>query len=247
MEVAKQTDVGRIRSMNQDQIGVFYNKNESPLLLLCDGMGGHNAGDVASEMAIFQVGVEWEQTEDKSQHEVEQWLIRMITEANRRLVEKSDQYEGLAGMGTTIVAVVIKDSSAIIAHVGDSRAYLFEDHKLQQVTKDHSFVQELLDHNVISKEEAFNHPQKNIVTQTVGVNQEINVEINKIPIVEDDLLLLCSDGLTDMVQDDEIAAILEAHDSVQEISGKLVDAANEAGGKDNISVVLARVEGGDIG
>lgn len=246
MEVAKITDTGKKRDYNQDQAEIFYNQNGQPLLLLCDGMGGHNAGDVASEMALFQVGSSWIETAEMNHAEVGAWLQANIHAANQRVYDKSLQFRDLFGMGTTIVGAVLLSGEAIIAHVGDSRAYLLQDGNLRQITTDHSYVQELVDNQAITAEEAQNHPQKNIVTRSIGIEENVEIDIQRIHVREHDVIILCSDGLSDMLIDEEIARIIAHYPHLEDSAEELVTAANEAGGRDNISVVLARIEGSDM-
>ncbi len=243
MEIASKTDVGVERKQNQDQVGVFYNQDQAAILLLCDGMGGHNAGDVASEMAIYHVGNAWESTENMTDPNIiSEWLTDQIQTANAHIFEKANQYHDLSGMGTTIVAAVPLEDSAqvVLAHVGDSRIYIHQVDELKQITKDHSFVQELLDMDMITKEEAQVHPQKNIVTRAVGIAANVDVDIDVVDFLVDDTLLLCSDGLTDMVEETEALAILTDESlSIEAKADQLVDVANDHGGRDNISVVIA--------
>ncbi len=245
MEIASKTDVGIERKQNQDQVGIFYNQDQMPILLLCDGMGGHNAGDVASEMAIFHVGHAWETTQHMTDVSmIEGWLQDHIQSANARIFENANKYQDLAGMGTTILAAVALEEFAqvILAHVGDSRIYMVQEDQFRQVTKDHSFVQELLDMQMITKEEALTHPQKNIVTRAVGIDAEVVADIDVVDFYAGDTLLMCSDGLTDMVTEDEALAVLQEETSVIEKTESLVAIANEHGGRDNISVLIAHRE-----
>ena len=243
MEIASKTDVGVERKQNQDQVGVFYNQDQAAILLLCDGMGGHNAGDVASEMAIYHVGNAWESTENMTDANIiSEWLTDQIKAANAHIFEKANQYHDLSGMGTTIVAAVPLEDLAqvVLAHVGDSRIYIHQADALKQITKDHSFVQELLDMDMITKEEAQVHPQKNIVTRAVGIAADVDVDINVVDFLVDETLLLCSDGLTDMVEETEALAILsDERLTIEEKADQLIALANDRGGRDNVSVVVA--------
>lgn len=243
MEIASKTDVGVERKQNQDQVGVFYNQDQAAILLLCDGMGGHNAGDVASEMAIYHVGNAWESTENMTDANIiSEWLTDQIQAANDHIFEKANQYHDLSGMGTTIVAAVPLEDLAqvVLAHVGDSRIYIHQADALKQITKDHSFVQELLDMDMITKEEAQVHPQKNIVTRAVGIAADVDVDINVVDFLVDETLLLCSDGLTDMVEETEALAILsDERLTIEEKADQLIAVANDRGGRDNVSVVVA--------
>ena len=243
MEITSKTDVGVERKQNQDQVGVFYNQDQVAILLLCDGMGGHNAGDVASEMAIYHVGHAWESTENMTDaHIISDWLTDQIKAANAHIFEKANQYHDLSGMGTTIVAAVPLEDLAqvVLAHVGDSRIYIHQVDVFKQITKDHSFVQELLDMDMITKEEAEVHPQKNIVTRAVGIAADVEVDIEVVDFLLGETLLLCSDGLTDMVEETEALAILnDASLTIEAKADQLIALANDHGGRDNVSVVVA--------
>lgn len=246
VKIAQITDTGLKRKQNEDQIGVFYNASDQALLLLCDGMGGQNAGDVASEMALYQVGVNWEKTEDMRGESTQNWLTEVFIETNTRILDKSNQYEDLLGMGTTIVALACLGREVIIAHVGDSRAYHIRQGVMTQITKDHSYVQELVDNHIISAEEAKHHPQKNIITQSMGVNPSIEVDLIRLHVSNDDIFVLCSDGLSDMLDDEQILEIICHEPHIDEALTKLVEAANAAGGRDNISIIAAHIEGDDL-
>ncbi|RPA60714.1 Stp1/IreP family PP2C-type Ser/Thr phosphatase [Aerococcus agrisoli] len=244
MEIASKTDVGIERKQNQDQVGIFYNQDQLPILLLCDGMGGHNAGDVASEMAIFHVGHAWEETtgmDDPAM--IQEWIQANVQSANAKIYEKANQYQDLAGMGTTIVAAVALEdlNQVILAHIGDSRIYMVKAGQIQQMTRDHSFVQELVDMAMITKEEAATHPQKNIVTRAVGIDPEVATDVDILDFNPGDILLMCSDGLTDMVAEDQVLAILaREYLGVAEKADTLIAKANENGGRDNVSVLIAQ-------
>lgn len=246
MEFAKQTHVGKIRQSNQDQIGSFENQSSQRLFILCDGMGGHNAGDVASEMALYQVGVNFEKTEKMSLDETKAWLEVNIKAASDRVLEKSQEFEDLEGMGTTLVAAIEVDNNWLFANVGDSRGYLLEENRLKQITKDQSYVQELIDQNLITDEEARHHPQRNIVTQSVGVDKDITIEFVEKKADAEQVLLLCSDGLSDMLTDREIESTMNQTYDLDHLAKNLIEQANEAGGHDNVSVVLARLERRDF-
>lgn len=245
MKIVKQTDTGLKREQNEDQLGVFYNTADQVLLLLCDGMGGQNAGDVASQMALTEVGERWRSTEEMASEEATTWLTQTLELTNQRILEKSNQFDDLLGMGTTIVALADFGAEVVVAHVGDSRAYHLRQGSLAQVTKDHSYVQELVDQEIISPEEAKHHPQKNIITQSMGINPSINVDLIQISVEVGDIFLLCSDGLTDMIEDQDILAVLLAKPNIEEAVKQLIWEANNAGGRDNISIILAQVQEGE--
>lgn len=247
MRVAYQSDTGRQREHNQDYAGYFLNQNQQPLLLVCDGMGGHNAGDVASEMAVSHLGALWEGTAHDSAEQLSAWLLQAIQKVNRLIHQKSGEYAGLEGMGTTLVAAGMVKGEVVTAHVGDSRAYLYRNYQLKQLTEDHSLVNELVKSGEISVEEAKHHPRKNVVTRSVGTRTRIEIDMTAFPIYKGDVLLLCSDGLTNMVEGAYITTVLKEWGGLEEKVARLITAANDAGGHDNISVLLAEIteEGGE--
>ncbi|MCI5775202.1 MAG: Stp1/IreP family PP2C-type Ser/Thr phosphatase [Aerococcus sp.] len=245
MQIAKRTDVGKWRESNQDQADVFTNRSDQVLALLCDGMGGHNAGDVASEMALYQVGVAWQKTDKMTTESVRKWFESTIEAANHRVYDVSTQYQDLAGMGTTIVALALLGDCGIIAHVGDSRLYRLRDGQFEQLMKDHTYVQALVDQGVMTPEEANHSLQKHQITQAIGVDDKVSVALSETELQPQDKYLLCSDGLTDMLADARIQAILEQESTVDSLATELIQQANDAGGQDNITVVVVAMEGSD--
>jgi serine/threonine protein phosphatase PrpC len=226
------TDVGRQRSTNEDSLVV-----SPPFFAVADGMGGAKAGEVASGLAVKV----FEEHED-SQEPAEAQLSGILQEANRRIFELATSDESRRGMGTTLTAAKLDDGNVSLAHVGDSRAYRLRDGALEQITKDHSLVAELERSGQISAEAAEHHPQRSIITRALGPEPDVEVDTYTVPGRPGDVFLLCSDGLTGMVSDDEVATILRNADSLQEAADELVRAANQSGGKDNITVVLFRLE-----
>ena len=199
-------------------------------------MGGHNSGDFASSFAVqtFLHSV----LEDENQNPIK--IIRSaIEEANRKVLEKARTHADMSGMGTPMVLVTVVDDNAYVANVGDSRLYLIED-RITQITKDHSLVQELVRRGLLTKEEAQNHPDKNKITRVIGISPEIEVDFFDIHLKENSTLLLCSDGLSNMVSDEEIWRIANTSRDLREMGMRLVSLANENGGKDNIAVVLVQ-------
>ena len=232
------TDVGQKRQVNQDYVYASEEPvgNLPNLFVVADGMGGHNAGDFASSFAV--------QTlvrtilEDENQNPIK--IIRhAVEEANRKVLEESKLHAEMSGMGTTMVLVTIIDDYAYVANVGDSRLYLIED-QILQITKDHSLVQEMVRRGLITKEEAREHPDKNIITRVLGIGPEIEVDFFDIHLKENSVLLLCSDGLSNMVSDEDIWRIVNTSREMKEAGMRLVSLANENGGKDNIAVVLVK-------
>lgn len=231
------TDVGQKRTMNQD----FVYASEEPvgnlpnLFVVADGMGGHKAGDFASrytvEVILKSVRTNRERNPIK--------IIRMAIEtANAKVLEKAESDENLAGMGTTVVVATVINHYIYVANVGDSRLYLIRD-KIQQITKDHSLVEEMVRIGEINREQARNHPDKNIITRAVGVRNRVSIDFFDMKLEKEDIILMCSDGLSNMIEDEEIEKIIrEGREDLPEIALELVERANRNGGKDNIAVVL---------
>lgn len=232
------TDVGQKRQVNQDYVFASEEPvgNLPNLFVVADGMGGHKAGDFASSFAV-QILLHTI-LEDENQNPIK--IIRnAVEEANRKVLEEAKQHAEMEGMGTTMVLVTIVDDYAYVANVGDSRLYLIED-KILQITKDHSLVEEMVRRGLITKEEAKTHPDKNIITRVLGIGSEVEVDFFDIHLKENSTLLLCSDGLSNMVSDDDIWRIANTSRDLRETGMRLVSLANENGGKDNIAVVLVQ-------
>ena len=242
MKFAIKSDVGQRRKVNEDAAGYFESKNHIPLMMVCDGIGGHNAGEIASAMALMSIGQAWEKTEFNDIEEVYQWLIQKITEANEAIFTRSAQYEDLYGMGTTVVVASIIGNQLMIANVGDSRAYVLRNFQLKQLTEDQSLVNALLKSGEITPEEAENHPNKNIVTQSLGVTSSVEIDFVRMTIKNEDTLILCSDGLSDMLSLEEIRNVMNHYSDIEKQVEKAVEAANEAGGRDNITVAIAKIQ-----
>ena len=238
MKVYSATDVGQKRKMNQDYVFTSEDAvgNLPNLFVVADGMGGHNAGDFASSHAVEILVDEIRKDADYNPVKV---IRHAIETANTEIIEQAQKDEGLRGMGTTMVLVTVVDDYAYVANVGDSRLYLIED-RITQITKDHSLVQELVRRGLLTKEEAQNHPDKNKITRVIGISPEIEVDFFDIHLKENSTLLLCSDGLSNMVSDEEIWRIANTSRDLREMGMRLVSLANENGGKDNIAVVLVQ-------
>lgn len=231
------TDIGRTRSVNQDYVFSSMEPigNFSNLFIVADGMGGHRAGDFASSYSVKKILESVSLSLQKNPKKIFQDAIEY---ANRELIEKAKINPELKGMGTTIVALTIDGQRAYVANVGDSRLYLLEKEKLTQITVDHSLVQEMIKLGELTKESARFHPDKNIITRAVGAGKEILVDFFEFPVTRESILLMCSDGLSNMVGDEELALILKSADTPEKISKKLIEAANRNGGKDNIAVIV---------
>jgi PPM family protein phosphatase len=233
------TDRGRIRSKNEDNGGTFVNKDGHCLAIVADGMGGHLAGEVASGMAISQLQKMWELSEGlRTAEQAEIWLKTNILQLNKLLFDHSIINIECEGMGTTIEAVIATDNFTTIAHVGDSRCYILNDSGFKQLTEDHTLVNELVRTGQISKEDAEHHPRKNVILRALGTEQDIKIDIKTIMFEEGDFLLLCSDGLSNKVTEDEMVQILTNDDSLEEKASTLINLANENGGEDNITLII---------
>jgi serine/threonine protein phosphatase PrpC len=226
------TDVGRVREGNEDAMLI-----QPPLYAVADGMGGHRGGDVAAQLAIATL-------EDLSK-QGKGTLGEQVREANRIVFERAGEDQRLAGMGTTLTATLISSEGAHLAHVGDSRAYLLRAGALRRLTEDHTLVNRMIRAGEITAAEAERHPHRNVLLRSLGTEPEVDVDEDTIALLEGDRLILCSDGLTVMLTEGQIKAILEAAESPQEAADRLVRTANRAGGVDNITVVVLGVEDAD--
>ena len=229
-------DVGRCRSINQDYIFVSEKPigNLPNLFLVADGMGGHKAGDLASEYTVSRI----REAVEKSMRNIPLQILKSAFHyANQRLLEKAQESESYMGMGTTLVAVTVVDNTAYVANVGDSRLYKVGK-DIQQITTDHSLVEEMVRMGEISREQARNHPEKNIITRAIGVSGQAEPDYFDTNLEPGECLLLCSDGLSNMIEDSQIREILERRVDLKSGAQELVDTANRNGGRDNIAVVL---------
>jgi protein phosphatase len=231
------TDTGRQRRENEDSALA-----QAPVFVVADGMGGAQAGEVASRIAVEAFAQEL-----PSSGTPEQRLVARVHEANRRIFDVSRSERERAGMGTTLTAAYLVGSNLTIAHVGDSRAYLFRDGSLKRLTQDHSLVDELVRRGKLTEEQAAEHPQRSIITRALGPEPDVEVDTWTYPVRAGDVLLLCSDGLTSMVSEERLEEILASAETLRGAAQALIDEANAAGGRDNITVVLFRIEEVDGG
>jgi PPM family protein phosphatase len=246
IELQSAVDPGRARSNNEDSVAT---DPEVGLAVLADGMGGYNAGEVASNMATSFIRTElgrWlrEASSQASDAEVRRAMDICVDNANRAIFNAANANPQYAGMGTTLVVAVFRDNRVLLGHVGDSRCYRLRDGRLQQITRDHSLLQEQIDAGLITPEQAAFSANKNLVTRAVGVEDTVLLETHQHDVLTGDLFLLCSDGLSDMLDDDGISQLLQTQADLGSGTRALIDAANDAGGKDNISVILGRASGG---
>jgi PPM family protein phosphatase len=235
-EEAHKTDTGRQRHANEDS---YYAR--APMFAVADGMGGAQAGEVASRIAAgaFERG---QVSDDPS---AEGQLEEIAQKANREIHKLAQKDSSRAGMGTTLTAALLRDDEVALGHVGDSRAYVLRNGKLKRLTKDHSLVEELRRQGRLTEEQAEEHPQRSIITRALGPEPSVNVDTMTFPARDGDVFLLCSDGLTTMVSDEEIREILVRSKTLRSAVNRLVDAANRGGGRDNITAVAFRVAGAD--
>ena len=237
------TDTGRTRSNNEDSLAV---DESSRLVVLADGMGGYNAGEIASSMATAFIKLElgrWltEVGNTARAREVRRAMEICVDSANLSIFNAAHSNAHYAGMGTTLVVGVFRDDALVLGHVGDSRCYRLRGGKLEQLTRDHSLLQEQLDAGLLTAEQALYSNIKNLVTRALGVEEVVRLEVNEYPVEPGDLYLMSSDGLTDMVQDPAIARIVKAEGSLEHKAKMLIDGANANGGRDNISVLMVEV------
>lgn len=237
------SDVGCIRELNEDCFCIhgFDENYDRGFCILADGMGGHNAGEVASQSAVKFIAEEMQKLlSDEEEKEVPGRLSKIVSEANEKLYKMSKENRIHSGMGTTAVVAFICDKVAYIANVGDSRAYAIRGDEIVQITTDHSVVAELVMSGTITPEEARIHPQKNIITRAVGTDTNVKVDVFEYDYSQGDILLMCSDGLTGMLKDDEICEIAKEEGNSEKTVCRLVDSAKERGGLDNITVICIR-------
>lgn len=246
MKIALKTDIGQKRSNNQDYINKFANKAGQVLIVLADGMGGHRAGHIASEVTVTDLGREWVKTDftEGDWEPIRNWLLETIEAENKKIYEMGQQ-EDYKGMGTTVEAVALVGNYAIFAHVGDSRVGLVRDGHYQLLTSDHSLVNALVKAGQLTEEEAATHPQRNIIIQSVGQENPLVIDIAIQELFPGDYLLINSDGLTNMVSNETIEKLLTDELSLDEKADFLIGEANFAGGLDNITLALVHVNGED--
>ena len=243
MKLALCSNIGKRRTTNQDYADYFLNDFVQLLLILCDGVGGHLGGDVASQRTTQYIGQYFQDLNQAlAPDQVTAWIEGTLQLVNKQIYQEAQADKNLNGMGTTIVLALIVDGTIYLGHVGDSRAYIYKEGKLQQYTEDHSLVNELLKAGQLTVEEAEAHPQKNIITQSIGQKDEIQPDMGIISLEEGDYILLNSDGLTNMISGSEISDIVTSDISLEDKAATLIRFANNAGGLDNITVALVSIK-----
>ena len=249
LEIVSHTDPGMVRSHNEDSVASIAEKG---LVVLADGMGGYNAGEVASGMATTVLTTELRQLlEEHAPHEVDpqsgkrvaqKMLQEQVAKANTSIYQAAQSQPQYAGMGTTLVVALFYDNKMMVAHIGDSRLYRMRGDEFSQVTKDHSLLQEQIDAGMLTKEQAKHSSNKNLVTRALGIDPAVETEIHEYDTLPGDIYLLCSDGLSDMVSDDDIGMALQALGANLELAAQqLVQMANDNGGRDNVSAILIKI------
>lgn len=237
MKFSAYTDIGRKRNSNEDNY-LIKEEEDYVVAAVADGMGGHRAGDVASEIAVEYL----KSYQFNPGNGLEDQLRQAIREANDKIIDRGEENREYTGMGTTLSAAIISDLYFYKGHVGDSRIYLYRGKKLRQLSEDHSLVSELIQQGRISPEEAFNHPQRHILTEALGIESDPEIDSGRIKLQKGDYLLFCTDGLTDMVRPEDIKEIFNDNSSsVKDISKSLGRKALENGGKDNITLITGLI------
>lgn len=251
LQFAVKTDTGLVRAHNEDAVEINV---DHKVAVLADGMGGYNAGEVASGIAVSIFMATLEQCLQQKKRRgrltgkfLQGLMVESVTQANAHILEAARMQPQFSGMGTTLVAALFHHDRVALAHIGDSRAYRFRQGSLQQLTRDHSQLQEQIDAGLVSPEWARFAPNKNLITRALGVAPQIDVEVNDYPTENDDIYLLCSDGLSDMLSHEQMIDILKSNYSdLDLLCDTLVEAANNNGGRDNISVVLVKVQSNEV-
>lgn len=244
MKIVGKTDIGLVRDSNQDSYTIKNLDNGVSFAVLCDGMGGHSGGKVAGQLACLAASdyIEEYCADFGVPENINALLHEAVAKANGVVFSQSLKSEEYKGMGTTIVVFFVYKNRARVCHVGDSRLYLYRNGELSQITKDHSVVQELLDRGEIEESDIAAHPLKNVITKAVGVPERLEGDIVAFDILPDDTVLLCSDGLSSYVDEKNVAETIKLYGVTEECCGQLITLANEAGGKDNVTVVLCGKE-----
>lgn len=239
MKVAHKSDVGKIRMINEDRSTVQTGIDGLTLAVVADGMGGHKAGDIASQIAIEVIQEQLQLLHSRlSEEECMEKIQSAIRKANQVIYRMSAEKQQFQGMGTTVVVAVASDQKVLISHIGDSRAYKISASGFVQLTEDHSLVNELIKRGQLSPEEADHHPRRNVLTQALGTEEHVNVESHCITWSKNEILLLCSDGLSNLVDSKKMTGILQSAHELDWKVDRLIESALEAGGDDNVTVVL---------
>ena len=240
MRVFTKTDIGKVRNMNQDSFLISENENGLKLYILADGMGGYKGGEIASKVATTAVCKYITEKFDeiyKDKDSIFDLLEDAITFANSAIYEESEQDEELQDMGTTLEVVLIYKNKIYIGHIGDSRIYRIRKNNMKKITTDHSYVEKLIQDGDITREESYNHPKKNLLMKALGTDKEVEPDLIYTVLSKNDMIIICSDGLTNMISETEILDIVKESNS-EDVANTLVEVANDSGGLDNITVIF---------
>ena len=241
MNFTVESDIGLKRTINEDRAAFFERPDHYKLAILADGMGGHNAGDVASEMAITgmqQLFLQVDSQQLATNQQKKEWLQNAVSHINQSIYQYSLTHENCNGMGTTMIAVLLDQHDCLISHVGDSRVYHFTNNEVELITRDHSYVNILVENGEISEEEAQHHPQRNFILKALGTESSVEPDFYEMNLSDAAHLLICSDGLSNKLTTREMAEIVLLPTTLQNKGKKLVQLANDRGGEDNISLIL---------
>lgn len=239
MNIYSRSDIGLIRDSNQDSFKTKRISENAVLSTVCDGMGGVNGGNIASKIAVDEITNYFlsNYNDDMSDNEIKNLLENAVYSANLKIYNKSKEDQSLEGMGTTAVASLIRGNKLFVVHVGDSRAYIINNNEIKKLTIDHSIVQEMVSNGEITENEARVHPNKNIITKALGVSKNIDPDYISVDILDDDVLLICTDGLTNYIEDDKLLSMFKSY-KIDVLPDKLISYAKEMGGSDNITLVI---------
>ncbi|MFC4409262.1 Stp1/IreP family PP2C-type Ser/Thr phosphatase [Chungangia koreensis] len=250
MRFVIRSDVGKKRSVNEDRAEVYKHSDEVTLAVIADGMGGHNAGDVASSILVEQLADSFKavvsEPDFRNREFRKEWLHEAVLEINQHIYQSAIENPSCKGMGTTLDATLLYNDYCLICHVGDSRVYLISDGSIEQVTKDHSYVNALVESGEISQEQAEHHPQKNLILKAIGSEKAITPDFIEFPVDEHSVLLLCSDGLSNKLSGNEILTVLEKAENLEAAGDELIRQANDRGGEDNISLIIMSEMSGEV-
>lgn len=248
MEFIHRTDIGKKRAINEDYLDVVEKEQGMVLAVLADGMGGHNAGDVASELAVRFLVDRFHKSKlhlTSDSNAVSSWLKEAYEGANERISTIAESDPSCKGMGTTLIAAVFQNNKVTFAHIGDSRVYLYSKGEINPLTKDHSYVNVLLDSGEINEEQARTHPRKNMLMKAIGTEISIDPDILTVSLRAEEYMLICSDGLSNMVSAEQMVHVLQSEATLQAKVETFIELANEQGGEDNISLIISRVRAGE--
>lgn len=243
MKYAVKSDRGLVREVNEDSYDIISGcPGNLAAFIIADGMGGHNSGEIASKLAVDFASSHISQAPEQFSREedIVPALKSIMEKANAYVYKYSMEHEDNFGMGTTLIIAVICQNKLYIGHVGDSRVYLIRDGKIEQLTTDHSYIEELIRNGSLTREEAQSHPSRNVITRALGCLEDVQIDTYTYDIQQDDLILMCTDGLTNKLEESEITDIVLGADCLESACDKLVDKANEKGGEDNITVILIK-------